>query len=52
MQRSAALGSRMGTAHHTGDGKFDGETFLGRTWMFVFLKGTGKGKRKRQGKYC
>ena len=29
---------------HTGDGKFDGETFLGRTWMF-FLGGEGEGKR-------
>jgi hypothetical protein len=25
---------------HTGDGKFDGETFLGRLWMF-FLGGSG-----------
>ena len=29
---------------HTGDEKFDGQTFLGRTWMF-FLGGTGEGKR-------
>ena len=29
---------------HTGDGKFDGETFLGRTWMF-FLGGAGEGKQ-------
>ncbi len=27
---------------HTGDGKYDGETFLGRTWMF-FLGGVGEG---------
>ncbi len=26
--------------------KFDGETFLGRTWMFFFLGGVGEGKRK------
>ncbi len=32
---------------HTGDGKSDGETFLGRTWMF-FLRGVGEGKRKCQ----
>ncbi len=36
---------------HTGDGKFDGETFLGGLWMF-FLGGEGKGKRKLQGTYC
>jgi len=34
----------------TGDGKFDGKTFLGGLWMF-FLGGAGEGKRKRQGKY-
>ncbi len=36
---------------HIGDGKSDGETFLGRTWMF-FLGGGGGGgggKRKCQG---
>ena len=27
---------------HTGDGKFDGETFLGRTWMF-FWEGQWRG---------
>ena len=41
----------LSLGQHTGDGKFDGETFLGRTWMF-FLGGEGEGKRKRQGKYC
>ena len=34
----------LSLGQHTGDGKFDGETFLGRTWMF-FLGGTGEGKR-------
>jgi hypothetical protein len=24
----------LSLGQHTGDGKFDGETFLGRTWMF------------------
>ena len=28
---------------HTGDGKFDGETFLGRTWMFFFWGDRGRG---------
>ncbi len=28
----------------TGDGKFDGEVFLGRLWMF-FLVGSGEEKR-------
>jgi hypothetical protein len=37
----------LSLGQHTGDGKSDGETFLGRTWMF-FLGGRG-GKRKRQG---
>jgi hypothetical protein len=32
----------------TGDGKIDGETFLGRLWM-VLLDGSGGGKRRRQG---
>jgi hypothetical protein len=48
---SDVLGSRMGAClwdlslgQHTGDGKLDGETFLGRTWMF-FLGGAGEGKR-------
>ncbi len=31
----------------SGDGKFDGEMFLGRMWMF-FLGGEGEGKRKIQ----
>ncbi len=38
----------LSLGRHTGDGKSDGETFLGRTWMF-FLGGRG-GKRKSQGK--
>jgi hypothetical protein len=29
---------------HTGDGKYDGETFLGRTWMFFSWR-VGGGKR-------
>jgi hypothetical protein len=44
---SDALDSRMGAClwdlslgQHTGDGKLDGETFLGRTWMF-FSGGDG-----------
>jgi hypothetical protein len=48
---SDVLGSRMGVClwdlslgQHTGDGKLDGETFLGRTWMF-FSGGVGEGKR-------
>ena len=41
----------LSLGQHTGDGKFDGETFLGRTWMF-FLGGAGEGKRKCQDKYC
>jgi hypothetical protein len=41
----------LSLGHHTCDGKFDGKTFLGRTWMF-FLGGTREGKRKRQGKQC
>jgi hypothetical protein len=38
----------QGIYQRTGDGKFDGETFLGRTWMFFsdlfFLGGEGEGK--------
>ena len=33
----------LSLGQHTGEGKFDGETFLGRTWMF-FLGGAGEGK--------
>ena len=37
---------------YTGDGRFDGETFLGEVVDF-FLRGTpGEEKRKHQGKYC
>jgi hypothetical protein len=31
----------LSLGRHTGDGKSDGETFLGRTWMF-FLGGAGE----------
>ena len=34
----------LSLGRHTGDGKFDGEAFLGRLWM-LFLGGEGKGKR-------
>jgi hypothetical protein len=37
----------LSLGQHTGDGKSDGQTFLGRTWMF-FLRGVGEGKRKCQ----
>jgi hypothetical protein len=37
----------LSLGQHTGDGKFDGETLLGRTWMFL-LGGTGERRRKRQ----
>jgi hypothetical protein len=33
----------LSLGQHTGDGKCDGETFLGRTWMFLFLRGRGNG---------
>jgi hypothetical protein len=33
----------LSLGRHTGDGKSDGETFLGRTWIF-FLGGTGGGE--------
>ena len=46
---SDALDSRMGAClwdlslgQRTGDGKYDGETFLGRTWMFFFWEGRGR----------
>ena len=52
---SDALDSRMGASlwdlslgQHTGDGKLDGETFLGRTWMF-FSGGGGGGEEELQG---
>ena len=35
----------------TGDGKFDGETFLGRTWMF-FLGKDGGEEAELQGACC
>jgi hypothetical protein len=51
---SDALDSRMGAClwdlslgQHTGDGKLDGETFLGRTWMF-FSRGGGGGEEELQ----
>ncbi len=34
----------LSLGRHTGDGKTDGETFLGRTWMF-FLGGAGGGEK-------
>ena len=50
VQGSAALGftdgdcpGNLSLGQHTGDGKFDGETFLGRTWMF-FCEGRGRGR--------
>ena len=48
------LDSRMGTDQgvypwvSTGDGKLDGETFLGRTWMF-FSSGGGGGEEEASG---
>jgi hypothetical protein len=35
----------LSLGQHTGDGKIDGETFLGRLWM-VFLDGTGGGRER------
>ena len=50
-QGSAGLDSRMGAClwdlcldKYTGDGRFDGEAFLGRLLIF-FLGGVGEGKR-------
>jgi hypothetical protein len=48
LKGSTALDSRMGTAYGIYPwvalmGKFDGETFLGRLWMF-FLGGSGGGR--------
>ena len=40
------MGSILGSAH--GDGKLDGETFLGRTWMF-FSWGGGGGEEEAPG---
>jgi hypothetical protein len=34
----------LSLGQHTGDGKLDGETFLGRTWMFFFWGGWGRGR--------
>jgi hypothetical protein len=52
---SDALDSRMGAClwdlslgQHTGDGKLDEATFLGRTWMF-FSGGSGGGEEELQG---
>ena len=52
---SDELDSRMGSClwdlslgQHTGDGKLDGETFLGRTWMF-FSGGGGGEEEELQG---
>jgi hypothetical protein len=52
---SDAQDSRMGAClwdlslgQHTGDRKIDGETFLGRTWMF-FSRGGGGGEEELQG---
>ena len=38
----------LSLGRRTGDGKFDGETFLGRTWMF-FSWGGGGGEVELQG---
>jgi hypothetical protein len=38
----------LSLGQHTGDGKFDGKTFLGRTWMF-FLGGGGGGEEEASG---
>ena len=38
----------LSLGQHTGDGKFDGETFLGRTWMF-FSWGEGGGEEETPG---
>jgi hypothetical protein len=35
----------LSLGRHTGDGKFDGEVFLGRLWM-VFLGGSGGGRER------
>ena len=36
-----SLGQNTGDDPHT-DGKYDGETFLGLTWMFFFWEGRGR----------
>ncbi len=41
----------LSMGQRTGDGKFNGETFLGRLMVFC-LGGEGQGKLSRQGKYC
>ena len=41
----------LSLGQHTGDGKFDGETFLGRTWMFFLGRGGG-GETELQGSCC
>ena len=41
----------LSLGQHTGDGKFDGETFLGRTWMF-FSGGGGGGEVEFQDATC
>ena len=41
----------LSLGQRTGDGKFDGEAFLGGLWMF-FLGGVGQGQRKSQVKHC
>jgi hypothetical protein len=33
----------LSLGQYIGDGKLDGETFLGRTWMFFFWGGRGRG---------
>jgi hypothetical protein len=55
---SDALDSRMGAClwdlslgQHIGDGKLDGETFLGRTWM-LFSGGGGGGETGLQDACC
>jgi hypothetical protein len=34
----------LSLGQRTGDGKYDGETFLGRTWMFFSGRGDEGGK--------
>ena len=55
MQGSAALRftngdcpGNLSLGQHTGDGKLDGETFFGRTWMF-FPWGGGGGEEEATG---
>jgi hypothetical protein len=43
----------LSLGRHTGDGKFDGEIFLGRLWMFFLGVGTGgEGQEEAPGHDC